>query len=167
LRHGALLRGEAVAVDPEIPGARGLEAQKDFSLCALDSFDGRAVLFGQIEQPVEGRVDLLSRNGGGLPGSSASQLLLCSAGAGVPGEVGPALVVSGDRSVSGAPPRTRPRRRTVGAVPPCPPSGLRRAAWLRDRAAEASVPWIRTYCLDRAAAVETAVLGDLPLFRGR
>jgi hypothetical protein len=54
-----------------------------------------------------------------------------------------------------------------GAVPPCPPSGLKRAAWLRDRAAKASVPWIRTYCLERAAAVEAAVLGDLPLFRGR
>jgi len=69
--------------------------------------------------------------------------------------------------MSGAPPRTRPRRRVRGAVPPCPPSGLKRAAWLRDRAAEASVEWIRAYCLKRAAAVEAAVLGDLPLFRGR
>jgi hypothetical protein len=69
--------------------------------------------------------------------------------------------------VSGAARRTRPRRRVRGAVPPCPPSGLKRAAWLRDRAAKASVPWIRTYCLERAAAVEAAVLGDLPLFRGR
>lgn len=52
-------------------------------------------------------------------------------------------------------------------VPPCPPSGLKRAAWCRWFAGQVTDERVRAEQIACAERIETAYFADLPLFRER